>query len=71
MGVRNEKKFGFFYHPLDKKNGMWENASAKRAGILARVQEPELSAVGQNLGESSGPCIGVLSFGTETCIFRI
>lgn len=50
---------------------MWENASAKRAGILARVQEPELSAVGQNLGESSGPCTGVLSFGTETCIFRI
>ena len=53
---------------------MWENASAKRAVTLARVQEPELPAAlaaGRHLGESSGPCIGVLSFGTETCIFRI
>lgn len=54
---------------------MWENASAKRAVTLGpcgrnRSSRP-LLAVGRHLGESSGPCIGVLSFGTETCIFRI
>lgn len=53
---------------------MWENASAKRAVTLARVQEPELPAAfgcGTASGRELRPCIGVLSFGTETCIFRI
>lgn len=53
---------------------MWENASAKRAVTLARGRNRSsrpLLAAGRHLGESSGPCIGVLSFGTETCIFRI
>ena len=69
-----KKSLAFSIFPLTRKTECGKmlapNGRSPWPVCRNRSSRPLLAA-GRHLGESSGPCIGVLSFGTETCIFRI